>query len=78
MAGYEDNDPQTFASSFNHIEKSLCVTCHVAEKAGDMCISCHNYHVGNIAERHPNALLAFPKALEKKDAKVLRDSKDGI
>jgi hypothetical protein len=32
-------------SDFTSIRKASCASCHVAEKAGDRCLDCHNYHV---------------------------------
>ena len=28
------------------MSKETCSGCHSAEKAGDNCLNCHNYHVG--------------------------------
>ena len=34
-----------FVSNFDPIAKSDCTRCHVASKAGDSCLVCHNYHI---------------------------------
>jgi hypothetical protein len=47
--GYKDNDPYTFASNFQPIELTTCAACHVAERASESCLLCHQYHVGAIA-----------------------------
>ncbi len=39
-------DPDIFAASFGPITKAHCVECHTPDGAGDGCLSCHNYHVG--------------------------------
>lgn len=40
-------NPSIFHSSFAAVEKNLCASCHVEKRAGDSCLVCHNYHVGN-------------------------------
>ena len=42
-------DPLTFTSSFKRMTKATCSSCHTSELAGDTCLICHNYHVGEIA-----------------------------
>ena len=49
MAAFEDTDPLTFASNFRAMKKTVCATCHTPERAGDTCLTCHNYHVGTVA-----------------------------
>ena len=45
--GYKDHDPYTSASNFAPIELNTCADCHTNERAGDSCLLCHNYHVGD-------------------------------
>jgi len=45
-AGYKDRNPMTFASNFKPISRQTCANCHTKEKAGDTCLTCHNYHMG--------------------------------
>ncbi|MBF0137392.1 MAG: cytochrome c3 family protein [Magnetococcales bacterium] len=33
-------------SGFAQLEKMVCAKCHQPDKAGDACLLCHNYHVG--------------------------------
>jgi len=49
LAGFEDRDPGTFESNFRPITKSACADCHTAERAGNTCVQCHDYHVGHTA-----------------------------
>ncbi len=42
-------DPLTFTSGFKLMTKATCSSCHTSELAGDTCLICHNYHVGEIA-----------------------------
>ena len=39
-------DPAQFDSEFLPLEREDCASCHSAAKAGDECIKCHRYHVG--------------------------------
>jgi hypothetical protein len=50
---YKGNDPHTFASNFEFLENDLCETCHVDEHAGDSCVQCHNYHIGDFEPALP-------------------------
>ncbi len=49
-ATYKKGDPSVFAASFQPIKRELCADCHVAGKAPDSCVTCHNYHVGRIPQ----------------------------
>ena len=55
-------DASGYTSNFLPIEKETCVACHTASKAGDSCLLCHNYHVGQFAPfQAPRQLLrGFP------------------
>ena len=33
-------------SNFKAIEKATCAACHTSTRAGESCLNCHNYHVG--------------------------------
>lgn len=47
-ASYAGFDPAShYESNFRPMEASLCATCHTGEAAGDACVSCHNYHLGD-------------------------------
>lgn len=43
---YSNTDPTRFLQSFDPINKSNCSQCHLPERAGDNCLSCHKYHSG--------------------------------
>ena len=62
IEAFEDTDPLTFASNFQAMQKTVCTTCHTSERAGDTCLTCHNYHVGTMAPVLPNAPLTVPIA----------------
>ncbi len=49
-ATYKKGDPNVFAASFKPIKRELCADCHVAGKAPDSCVTCHNYHIGRIPQ----------------------------
>ena len=44
--GFKDLDPQTFQSNFAPMKAEVCADCHVAESAGEACVQCHRFHVG--------------------------------
>ena len=44
--GYEDLNPKTFQSNFAPMKMQVCTDCHVEESAGDACVQCHRFHVG--------------------------------
>ena len=57
---FETNSlPAFFSSNFNPVQKSVCTSCHTAQKAREDCLLCHNYHVGT-----------FSPALRKKGSKT--------
>ena len=43
---YSHTNPTQVLHSFDPINKSNCSQCHLPDKAGDNCLSCHNYHAG--------------------------------
>ena len=43
---FKDRDPTTFQANFQAMPRQVCVECHTADKAGDNCLTCHNYHLG--------------------------------
>ena len=45
--GFEDYNPDSFASNFKAMTIATCRQCHNAEQAGSDCTTCHNYHVGD-------------------------------
>ena len=47
-SSFDDNDPHKFASNFNSLSAETCAQCHQEGKAGESCVSCHNYHVGEL------------------------------
>jgi predicted CXXCH cytochrome family protein len=53
-ATYKGNDPLTFAAGFEPVTRQACAQCHVASRAPDSCITCHDYHVGTVASAPGN------------------------
>ena len=49
MEAYKQTDPLTFTSNFRAMRKTACTTCHTSERAGDTCLTCHNYHQGTVS-----------------------------
>jgi hypothetical protein len=45
LKGYEQSNPQNFASNFGAVKKDLCQTCHTSSMARQDCLTCHKYHV---------------------------------
>ncbi len=66
MEAFEHTDPLTFSSNFRAMEKTVCTTCHTSKRAGDTCLTCHNYHVGTMAPVLPNAPLTAPSPSTKR------------
>ena len=53
-----NTDPKTFESSFAPMRKEECARCHVQKAAGDSCLTCHNYHIGNLPPGMPKGLFS--------------------
>ena len=60
MEGFGDADPLTFASNFQPMPKTVCTTCHTPERAGDACLTCHNYHLGTVTPILAKSPLTVP------------------
>ncbi len=43
---FKDRDPTTFEPNFHQLPRQVCAECHTSAKAGDKCLTCHNYHLG--------------------------------
>lgn len=43
---FKDRNPATFNANFKPLPRAVCAECHTAAKAGDNCLTCHNYHLG--------------------------------
>jgi len=41
----------TLTSGFQVMHRSDCATCHTPKLAGESCLKCHNYHIGNFPPR---------------------------
>jgi len=41
---FEQTDPTVFISNFESLTKRQCQTCHTQQRAGEDCLTCHNYH----------------------------------
>ncbi|MBT6909646.1 MAG: hypothetical protein HOA21_00725, partial [Rhodospirillaceae bacterium] len=44
--GFKDRAPATFQANFKPLPRAVCAECHTSAKAGDNCLTCHNYHLG--------------------------------
>ncbi len=54
QASFEDNGKvkawiqhSEFTTNFHPMTKATCAECHTSNGAGDACLACHNYHVGD-------------------------------
>ncbi len=56
--GYKDFDAATFASNFAPMDRMVCASCHVEDSAGDACVTCHRYHVGEFPIAPVKTLIA--------------------
>lgn len=56
--GYKDFDAQSFAPNFAPMDLKVCASCHVEESAGDACVMCHRYHVGEFPITPVRTLIA--------------------
>ncbi|MFP6697999.1 MAG: hypothetical protein VCF08_14015 [Alphaproteobacteria bacterium] len=63
-AGFKDRNPATFNANFKPLNRQVCAECHTAAKAGDKCLSCHNYHLGVY-----KPVMAHTKGMYKEAAK---------
>ncbi len=43
---FKGRDPYQFVANFAPIERETCARCHVKQSAGDSCVMCHQYHIG--------------------------------
>jgi hypothetical protein len=46
---HREEETAGFVGNFKPIEQATCASCHTAKRAGESCLTCHNYHVGNFA-----------------------------
>lgn len=82
---YKDFDPSAFSANFKPLKREVCAECHVQESAGDACVQCHRYHVGEFPltpvhtliadmpltnDAPPSTQVAEPKTAASKPAKV--------
>jgi len=56
---YAAASPDNHSLNFEPIAREQCAECHVASAAGDDCVECHNYHLGEFV---PIYLTATPGA----------------
>ncbi len=42
----QNTNPLKYSSNFKPIAKETCSTCHQKNSAGEQCLLCHNYHIG--------------------------------
>ena len=61
LGGFKDLNPATYASNFHPIPKAVCTTCHARNGASDKCLTCHNYHIGEVKPALSNAPMRMPE-----------------
>ena len=44
---YQYDSPHDFVDGFQPLTKAHCSQCHTPQAAGDSCLQCHRYHVGD-------------------------------
>jgi len=60
LESYEHGDINKAVSNFSPIKVETCASCHVPQRAGDRCTTCHRYHPeGSVVTRIKGA---FPTA----------------
>lgn len=64
-SAYKDRDPATFSPNFKPLPRAVCAECHTAAKAGDDCLTCHNYHLGVFLPVDTHAKGMFKEVLNK-------------
>ena len=42
----QNTNPLKYSSNFKPMAKETCSTCHQENSAGEQCLLCHNYHIG--------------------------------
>ena len=62
LEGFKDFNPSAFASNFQPVEKAVCASCHTKNGASDKCLTCHNYHIGEVRYALASAPMHMPKA----------------
>lgn len=45
-AGSKEKESEPVVSNVLATERKACTACHTEERAGDSCLTCHNYHIG--------------------------------
>lgn len=60
-AAFKGTDPRAFASNFGTPPRAACAQCHTPKIAGDDCMLCHRYHVGEFEATTPETALS-PRA----------------
>jgi hypothetical protein len=55
-----------YTGSFDRIELKTCSNCHIERLAGNSCLTCHNYHVGEFEEITRSSSLMESMTLQSK------------
>ncbi len=64
---YFNSEPSTeFVGNFTAIAKESCAECHRPDHAGDNCLTCHNYHVGEFPNTDQTSRLIQSIATQSK------------
>ena len=49
MDSFKDMNVATFTSNFTPLKKDVCTDCHTDSSTLGTCITCHNYHFGDVS-----------------------------
>lgn len=62
LDGFNDYNPGSYASNFQPVQKAVCAACHTKNGASDKCLTCHNYHIGEVRPALVSAPMHMPVA----------------
>ncbi len=48
LESFAHTQVSTFTGNFSPMTKDTCSACHNSKTAGDACVTCHNYHIGEL------------------------------
>jgi len=49
MDSFKDMNAATFTSNFSPLKKDVCTDCHTDNSTLGTCVTCHNYHFGEVS-----------------------------
>jgi hypothetical protein len=62
LDGFKDFNPGSYVSNFQPIQKAVCASCHTRNGASDKCLTCHNYHIGEVRPALSSVPMRIPEA----------------